>query len=335
MAGIKALRKVGLGLESTSTPGTLVEASTWWRGTGTIQDNMETVFVEEDIGNYGGSNLSYIAKYGGEITLEQDANFTQVLYPLLAGVQGEVAGVADTAAGTGYSYTFTMPTTAQGVFATYTIEGGDDAGAETMSYCFVPNFSISGAAGEALQLSATFRGQQVITGTFSDTATLPTVEPILFSNGAIWIDPDTDAIGTTPKSNTLLGMTLDVNTGLTEVYAANATKKFAFVKRVKPVITLSITFEHDATSIAEKAAWRANSARVLRLKFIGSAMATPGALLTNFLQIDLAGKWETFDKIGEQNGNDIVTGVFNAGYSSTAALYAQFIAAIDALATVP
>ena len=341
MAGVKALRVTELAHEDTSTPGTWLEATTRWRGTGMIKDNMVTVFVPEDIGNYGGSTNTYIQRYGGEIVVEQDANFTQINYPLQAGIVGPVAGVADDSSGSVYTYTYTMPTTAQNEFATYSFTAGDDTGAEKLSYCFVPNFSLTGTAGEALQLSATFRGQQVEPATLSDTAVVPVpVDYILMSMGALWIDDDTAvAIATTAISNSLIGMTLDVNTGLQEVFAASGTKKFAFVKRVQPEITLQLTFEHDASSIAQKVKWRAGTACQIRLNFTGSAVTTPGQYDYNLLQIDMAGKWDTWDVIGENNGNDIVTGTFRAKYSAdanaAAGLFCTFLVVMDGLATLP
>ena len=67
--GIRALQKIGLGFEDTSTPGTIVVSSTRWRGLGMIQDTLTQVFPEEAAGNLGGSNLQYIASYGGEVHL--------------------------------------------------------------------------------------------------------------------------------------------------------------------------------------------------------------------------------------------------------------------------
>jgi hypothetical protein len=50
--------------------------------------------------------------------------------------------------------------------------------------------------------------------------------------------------------------------------------------------------------------------------------------------MDLYGKWETFDVIDEQDGNDIVTGTFKVGYSTAASKKAVFIV-VNELATLP
>jgi hypothetical protein len=73
---------------------------------------------------------------------------------------------------------------------------------------------------------------------------------------------------------------------------------------------LNVTFEHNATAVAEIAAWRAGTARQIRLQFDGSG--------SKYARFDMAGKWEKFDKIGEKDVNDNVTGTFVACYDTTA-----------------
>ena len=53
MTGIKKLRKLQLGRETTA--GTAVNATDLWRGIGTIEDQTEVMFPEEDIGYLSGS----------------------------------------------------------------------------------------------------------------------------------------------------------------------------------------------------------------------------------------------------------------------------------------
>ncbi len=73
----------------------------------------------------------------------------------------------------------------------------------------------------------------------------------------------------------------------------------------------------------------------MRLKINGSALTTAGSGYTyKTLIVDLAGKWETFDKIDEQDGNDIVTGTLRARYNSTAALFAEFVV-VNELSSLP
>jgi hypothetical protein len=81
---------------------------------------------------------------------------------------------------------------------------------------------------------------------------------------------------------------------------------------------VQMTYEHNTSSIAEKANWRAQTARKLRLLFEGSALTTAGSYSKKTLVMDLAGKWTAFDPLGDQNGNDVVAGTFKVAYDPTA-----------------
>jgi len=315
MPGIKALRKLQFGKEATA--GTPVAATTIWRGEGVGQDTREVTFPAEDVGILGGIDRAYTAKLGAEVSFDETpATFQQLPYILEAGIATETP--TQDGAGTGYIYEYLFPTTAQNTPRTYTIEHGDDQQAEEIEYAHVSEFSITGNAGEAVNVSATWQGRQSTTTSFTGGLSVPDVEEILFGTGALYIDDTGTFPATTQKSNTLIGMELSVNTGMQAVYTAD-NLYFSFVKNVMPEIMLNITFEHDSTAVAEIAAFRAGTARSIRLLFEGSAFTTGGTAYDDHtLIIDLVGKWESFEGLGEQDGNDIVTGTLRCRYNATA-----------------
>jgi len=186
MAGVKALRRIQLGIESTGTPGTAVAATTVLRMVGTLEDVREVQFPPEDVGLLSGTDRAYTQKLGAAITTEGVLTFEQSGYIFGAGVQDSTA-TTDT--GSGYIYTYTLATSAQNAPFTYTIEGGDDQAAEEAEYCFVKDLTLSGNAGEAWNVSANWFGRQVSTSTFtpSTDATIPTVEDVLFSKTKLYI----------------------------------------------------------------------------------------------------------------------------------------------------
>ena len=309
MAGIRALRKIQLGKETTA--GTKVAADIIWRGTGSIHDNMDLVFPTEDIGMLVPVGRSYIARYEAGLTLnDTEATFEQLPHLFEMGIESvtPVAGTSD------YTYTYVMPYASTDLvsstdLATYTVEGGDNAAAEEFGYGFARSISLTGSAGQALMMSAEIVGRQVEAGTFTPGIAIADVEEILFGMGKLYISdvkafPATDLI-----SNQLLGMSLSINTGWLPVYTADGALYFSFIKQTTPEVTLQITFEHDTTAIAEKAKWRAQTPRIINLTFTG----TDGKSLA----IDIAGKWASFDVLGEQDGNDIVSGTFIGSYNST------------------
>ena len=333
MAGIKALRKIQLGKEVTA--GTAVAASTIWNGMGVIEDTRKIVTPEADVGLLVPPNRTYTASLAGELAMDSvEATFEQLPYILEGGVLKIGTGVAD-GPGSGKIYNYTFPEATQNTIQTFTIEGGDNVEAEEMEYSFVSEFSIEGKGQEAIMMSATWQGRQVVVSTFTGALSIPTVEEILFGKGKVYIDDVTDDYGDTQVSNTVLEMSLKVTTGWTPVWTADGNIYFTFAKGVRPEIEMEITFEHDATSQAEKVAWRDGTSRLIQLKFQGSALTTPGTAYTyKTLVINLAGKWTKFDKLDEQDGNDVVKGTFVAGYDPTKADVGNIIV-VNELASLP
>ena len=323
--GIKALRKIQLGIESTS--GTAVAATAVLRGTGALEDKRTIVNANEDVGIFGGSNRTYTPWLEGGLQLDIDATYEQLPYVLACGIKDVVSGAADTGEGaTGKIYTYPFPTTTANSIKTATIETGDDVAAEEMEYSFVDNFKITGTPKEGLKVSSSWIGRQISTSAFTGELSIPAVNDILFSTGKLFIDPTSTYPATTAVSNSLLGFTLDVKTGWRYVASAGAAGAyFDFIKNTGAEINLDITFEHNASAAAEKAAWRAETARSLLLKFEGKALGKAGAYSKYTLVIQLAGKWLNFSQLGEQDGNDIVSGKFQAKYDGTASAIGQII----------
>jgi hypothetical protein len=197
---------------------------------------------------------------------------------------------------------------------------------------FVSDFSLSGAPGEAIMQSANWLGRQVTPSTFTAALAVPTVEEILFSKGKLYVDLVSAVFGTTLKSSTFLGMTLNVKTGWLPKFTADGALYFTFAKLTRPEISL----EYFGICQLVVARWTmGDDTGKIQCKFEGSALGTPGTVYTyKTLIINLAGKWEKFAKLGEQDGNDILTGTFRAGYNATAADIGNIIV-VNELATIP
>jgi hypothetical protein len=322
MPGVKALRKIEGGDETTA--GTAVASSFVWRGEGTAADIREVVHPPEDIGILMGDDRTYIPKLGVELTFEETpATFEQLPYILEAGVETETP--TQDGAGSDYIYTYNFPTTAQRTPRTYTFEYGDDVDAWEAEYCFVKEFTLSGAAGEALNMSATWEGRQESDASFTGSS-VPTVEEILFSTGELYIDGVSTFPATTKKSSTFVSMELTVTTGHQAYWTADGNLYFTATKQIAPEALLKITFEHDATATAERTAWKAQTARSIRIEFTGSTVTTAGTTYsTKQLFIDLVGKWETFEPFEDNDGNNTVTGTLRCRYDGTATSSGRFI----------
>jgi hypothetical protein len=326
MAGVKHLRRIQYGQESTGTAGTAVASTGVLRMNGTIEDARKVVFAEENIGILGGVDRAYIPQLEAKLEVEGEATFEQFPIILSASVQ-DSTGVAD-GAGSGFIYTFTFPSAAKNTIHTYTLEGGDDNEAEEMEYSHVTEWALSGKYNEAWMLSATWTGRQVSTSTFtaSTDAILYAVDEMLFGKTVLKIDDDTGTIGTTTKSNTLMAAELKYVSGWIPKYTSEGQLYFARIENVGDEMTLDITFEHDGVATAEKAAWKSKTGRAVQLLITGGAVTSAGTTYSvRTCIINLYGKWEKFEKIDEIDGNDVIKGTLRCRYSINAAAKGSII----------
>jgi hypothetical protein len=333
--GIKGLSKIQLGAEGTA--GTAVPATTVLRAAFAAPDDQRPLtFPAEDIGYLSGVDRSYTPYLLGRIAIPaREATFEQLPYTLAAGIKNVVTGVAD-GVGAGKIYAYPLPTTAVNTIKTYTLESGDNQQAEELEYGFVSEFTIAGETQGALMVNDTWQGRQWTPASFTAALAAPDTEPILFQKGKLYIDAVAGTLGNTLISSTLLGMTLSVKTGWTPNFTGDGELYFTDIEHVaeQMEVLLNVTFRHNATAVSEKAAWRAQTARQLRLAFTGSALAAGTGFSAKTFRADLAGKWERFEPLGERNGMMTSTGIFRARYNATADLFAN-LTVVNALASLP
>jgi hypothetical protein len=323
--GSKELRKIQWGLEGTA--GTATAATAIWRGPATsMVDALEVVESEEQIGIIGGADRTHIPKVGATLTVpETEATFEQLPYPFAMLYGGATTGVADGSGSSGYKYLTTIPTTAKPTAKTYTVETGDDFEAEEMEHAVAVSVTVSGVAGEAVKVTFDLIGRRATRVSFTGAISLPTVEDILASSGALYLDAIGGTIGTTAVSNQLLSFSITFEAMWVPKHTVDGQLYFTFLSFANKRITGELTFEHDTITSGSgggKADWRAQTAKLMRLQFTGSSYATAGSGTTftakKGLRIDLPIKWLTWSEIGDQDGNDTITATFVSKYNATA-----------------
>lgn len=320
MAGVKVLRHLALGKEAT--PGVIVSATTIWRGTGTLEDQRAVTFPREDIGYVSGHDRAYTPQLLAALAMEDTpATFEQLPFLFEASIKAVGTGTPDGTGSSGFQFVYPFPTNTRPTIRTFTIEGGDDEQAEVAEYCHVADWHLTGKGGMALMVGANWRGRQVVVQAFTPSPEIPTIEDILFLNGRVWIDPINGAAGTSLLSQTILDVKLDYKSGWEPVFTADGSLFYSFIQIGEPELVATVTFEHDTFGVARKVDWRARVPRILRFQWDGASYATPGTGTLNSgkktLRIDCAAKVSKVSKLGEQNGNNVLTVVFRSRFNPT------------------
>ena len=309
--GLSKLQKCQIGLETT--PGTAIVATNVWRGMFKMSDKSVQQTAEERVGTFFPTERNFNASKGGEVQWgPSEATFEQFPYVLEAGVKTVTTGVADTG-GSGKVYTYTFPTTQANTTSTYTLEVGSNVRVDEMEYAYVSKFTLAGAAKEALKVTATWVGRQCTDAEFTTSLSLPTVEEVIFSKGKLYIDDTAASIGVTAKTATWLGLQMDVETGINQLWTADGISNvFGTTKNVGPKITGKLTLEHDATGVAEFGYARATTVRYVKFLWEGTALTTAGSVYSKKSLIFTAGiVYDAVPDVGDQSGDEVIELAFH------------------------
>jgi hypothetical protein len=163
---------------------------------------------------------------------------------------------------------------------------------------------------------------------------LPVVERIMFTKSKLFLDPVTNAIGTTQVSTLLKVFKLTFKTGINELGASNGTLNYSSHNITLPEFSLDLEFWANAAMANEKYTWRNNLPRVMRVQILGSALTTAGAYTYKTVNINAPGKWTKFTALQDQNGADFVTASFSGRYDPTLA-YGPSLDVVNQLASLP
>lgn len=327
-----ATRYIQLGGETTA--GTATACDTVWAGEAASIEDMRTVtMLTEHRGRMSPSSRQIQPKLFAGITFPSTvATYEQIQHVFEAGIETDTA----TACGSGYLYNYEHPTTTTNTLKTYTIEAGDVTANQEMEYAFVESYTLSGASGGPVNITSVWRGRQVTSSAKTAALTVPAVnDPIYFGNAKLYLNDTFASLGVTQKTATLLGFKLDVKTGIRPKFTADGALYFTQTAQDGATGTLDLTFEYDATALAEEVLFRAGTGRYARIEFNGPALQTSSApWTTKALRIDAYGKIEKKTTLDSQDGNDVMTMTLALCDDDTNSLFLNY-SLVNSLATVP
>ena len=315
--GVKKQRRIQFGREAVQN--TAVPATVIWRGPANIPEDDRTIIrVEEDTGQLMQSSRTFVAAEHAQMTFDS----THAVYELLghifdAGINSETP-TAD-GAGTDYIREWVLGVTTNAP-KFYTLEGGDNIDVAEMAGAFVQEFTLSGTHDESVKLdSVLWNGLKYTDASFTAALALVAVEVILFNKGKLYID--NAAFGSTQATGIWTSFTLTVDTGYRRVPVSDGSLSAESVKNIGPSVSLNLTLESHATTAAERALFRSQTARFVRMKFEGSAFGTPGTTYSvHTLITDIRGTYSEFSIYEDADGDNVVTATIEADDTSTTAV---------------
>jgi hypothetical protein len=338
--GRKELRS--LRLKAETTPGTKVAPRYLWRGPiEGINDTREVKHVEMQVGIFGGTDDIYIPKLAAELEFaETEATFEQTPDLFLMNgwgtSGGNRAGSAQGASGSSVIFTLIAPTSNIPPTYSCTAEVGDlDSGstsgfAEVIEYLLVDELKFEFKGGEAMMVSASAVGRQGTAtnavGTYSNVGTLAVVEEILSGLGSFWLSPVGSGYGTgAVTAGNILAGNVTFKSAWTRKFPVDAgILYFHTAVYTGMEVTGELTLEYQisgtygaAGSAGQVEKWRAQQPQLLRMGWPGGAITEGTTVLNKLFQIDLPVTWDSFDKLGDIDGNDIRVGKFTSKYNQS------------------
>ena len=339
--GRKELRSLRLKAETTN--GTKVAPRFLWRGpVEGINDTREVKHVEMQVGIFGGTDDIYIPKLAAELEFAStEATFEQIpdLF-LMAGFGtsgGNRAGSAQGASGSSVIFTLINPTSNIPPTYSCTAEVGDlDSGstsgfAEVIEYLLVDELKFEFKGGEAMMVSASAAGRQGTAtnavGTYSNVGTLVSgIEEILSGLGSFWISPVGSGYGTgAVTAGNILAGNVTFKTAWTRKFPVDAgVLYFHTAVYTGMEVTGELTLEYQisgtygaAGSAGQVEKFRAQQPQLMRMGWPGGAISEGTTVTTKLFQIDLPVVWDSFDKLGDIDGNDIRVVKFTSKYNQS------------------
>lgn len=330
-----------LRLKAETTNGTPTAPRFLWRGPiEGIDDKREVKHVDMQVGIFGGTDDVYIPKLAAELAFAStEATFEQLPDLFLMNgwgtSGGNRAGSAQGASGSTTIFTLIAPTSM--AFPTYSctaevgnMDSGSQSGfAEVIEYLLVDELKLEWKGGEAVMVSAQAAGRQGTAtnalGTYSNVGTLVNVEEILAGLGSFWLSPVGSGYGTSPvtKGNILAG-NVTFKTAWTRKYPVDAGILYfhtAVYTGMEVTGELTLEYQISGTSGAAGSAgqveyWRAQTPQLIRMGWPGGVIPAGTTVLTKLLQIDLPITYDSADKLGDIDGNEIRVVKFTSKYNA-------------------
>jgi len=261
----EAFRRIQIGAEATR--GTLVAADKVLLGT--LQMTPESTFFRPE------DERNSIATHSRQVEVAQQttfryegvASFEQLIYFLSMGVIGAVSPA--TVEVTGRVWTFLPNMSSANTPNSFSIEYGDDDQEFEAGFVVATNLEMAIAMGETMTLRADLVGREAAKSTFTGALSEPAINEIVGNKMNVWIDGTWANLGTTAKTSLVAAASIRLPTGFTPVKYADGNLFFSAIAEQKRAVQLELDLVMGADAITEYDAFKAGTARAIRLRIDG------------------------------------------------------------------
>lgn len=308
-------------------------ATTLWRGAfGGWDDNRNRQETEENVGTVAKGTRTADTSVMVTVPFQQ----TTLTYEQVVHLAQAAMGQTTPTGPSPYVYSWAVPlSTTPPTIQPYTLRVGNvqvPLDTKVIPGCWVEELEFSGEADGFWTVTATWKGQRAITGTFTSAIAIPDVVDAIFSNTSLYIDASGGTIGTTQVPGVLLGATIKYTSGIEWVPPGDGVLYPSRIKFGRPKVTYTLKLELEQFSGAsvvatQRAAYENNTLQLLRLRCPGPS--------GRYILWDMAARHTSvgaYEKNGETNTSVTIEGY--ADYSSADALMYKMDVA-NLLATIP
>jgi len=310
-AGLRATRKIQVGLESPSARGTPVVATARLIGTLTPKLNQKYHRPSEyETGQFNDYIKSWVISQESAATFEGDLTYEQCMYHLGMSLRGAITPTGG--GGSPYVWTYTPNQSASQALDCRTIEYGDNVQAQRMAFCFAKSIEISGQVEEAVKVKTEIVGQPLSNQSFTGSISAPTaLSPVIVGTAKAYLDTSWATLGTNQLPYTVFGfdwkLVSDKGSPVTPVKYMDGNVYFTDWAEQKRHVELTIDAAYNSTiagafSTNLAALNQTQALMFVQLKFTGASI-TGGS---NIFILNGAYVLDDYSELKEREGQDEV-----------------------------
>ncbi len=320
-----SLRTVQIGLEAQAAQGTPVAATQQIVGNGMLSEIEDRVFENYPRGTRAPvTDGGFPTRRASEVTLETNASFEEVLYPLLTGIANVAAPTAGTGTPAPQTWAFVPTLTGAGAPATATFEmavtdGTNEHYERRAGYGVCTQFGLTAAQSGMTTMSATWAARaaadQALTASLVPIANRTPIPAGLWTH---YMDDSWANLGTTRIASLVRNAELTVNPGVrpAEGMQGRDTLDYAGLESGDFTAQMSFTIDYNAAAKALFGHFRATDKRFLRMEAVTGSRK---------LTIDMAGFIRAVPTQAEADRMETFVAVFDCEHDAAGTFAATVV----------